>query len=226
MIDLRAGCVVHARRGERERYQPVASRLVVGSEPVAVARALVATARADTLYVADLDAIAGAPVQREVLRALGAALTGVTLWLDAGFEGREAAWEVTASLGGARIVPVYGSESLRSLAELRAIASAQARGEPAVLSLDARGDTRLDRAGCWQAPAWWPRELIVMTLARVGSDAGPDLAAIRAMRAQAPAARLVGAGGIRHAQDLAEAGQAGADAWLVASALHEGRLAV
>ncbi|MDE2157499.1 MAG: nickel transporter, partial [Burkholderiales bacterium] len=47
----------------------------------------------------------------------------------------------------------------------------------------------------------------------------------RELRARAPASALIGAGGIRDAADLAQAAAAGAEGWLVASALHEGRLA-
>jgi phosphoribosylformimino-5-aminoimidazole carboxamide ribotide isomerase len=82
----------------------------------------------------------------------------------------------------------------------------------------------MDRAGCWQAPELWPRDVIVMTLDRVGSAAGPDLLTLAEVRRCAPAARLVGAGGIRNAGDLALARAAGAQAWLVASALHDGHL--
>jgi phosphoribosylformimino-5-aminoimidazole carboxamide ribotide isomerase len=35
---------------------------------------------------------------------------------------------------------------------------------------------------------------------------------------------VIGAGGLRHADDLEAAAAAGADAWLVASALHDRRL--
>ena len=35
---------------------------------------------------------------------------------------------------------------------------------------------------------------------------------------------VIGAGGIRSEDDLARASAAGADAWLVASALHDGQL--
>jgi phosphoribosylformimino-5-aminoimidazole carboxamide ribotide isomerase len=66
--------------------------------------------------------------------------------------------------------------------------------------------------------------VIVMTLERVGADAGPDLDTLRAVQTRAPGAELVGAGGIRNADDLARARAAGAYAWLVASALHDGRL--
>ena len=63
-----------------------------------------------------------------------------------------------------------------------------------------------------------------MTLERVGADAGPDLDTLAEVRRKAPQAMLIGAGGIRHPADLARAADAGADAWLVASALHDLRL--
>ena len=62
VLDLKGGVVVHARRGQRAEYAPLQSPLVDGSEPVAVARALCALCRTSTLYVADLDALAGGPV--------------------------------------------------------------------------------------------------------------------------------------------------------------------
>ena len=40
VIDLSRGRVVHARRGQRELYQPLRSPLCVGSEPLAVVEGL------------------------------------------------------------------------------------------------------------------------------------------------------------------------------------------
>ena len=53
VIDLMAGRVVHARRGDRSNYRPLESKLTRSSEPVAVVAALLALAPFDTLYVAD-----------------------------------------------------------------------------------------------------------------------------------------------------------------------------
>ena len=115
---------------------------------------------------------------------------------------------------------MYGSESLRSLTALAALAE-----QPeAILSLDCRLDQALDPAGCWQRPDLWPDTLIVMTLDRVGAHSGPDLATFERLRAQAGGRRMVGAGGLRGAADLALAHTAGAAAWLVATALHDGSL--
>ena len=216
---------MHAVRGERSAYRPVVSRLVDGCEPLAVAAALLRAAgdRAPpVLYVADLDAILGGDPQRELLGALLAATPDLLLWLDAGFAHPDAAARLCDALGadGARVRPVFGSESLDSTRALDALA-----GVPgAILSLDRRGALPLDPAGAWSRPGAWPDTVIVMTLDRVGSAAGPDLERLSQVRAIAPGRTWVGAGGVRSEADLAAAGAAGADAWLVASALHDGSL--
>jgi phosphoribosylformimino-5-aminoimidazole carboxamide ribotide isomerase len=224
VIDLMRGQVVRAVRGDRQSYRPVVSRLCEGSEPVDVARALCRHCASSRLYVADLDALTGAAVQVETLRVLLQALPTLELWLDAGFADAAAAAALRRQLAaaGERVVCVFASESLRSLAALR---EAFAPPHTGVLSLDRRDGRRLDPAGCWDHPELWPSRVIVMTLERVGADAGPDLDTLRAVGARAPAAQLVGAGGIRDAADLSRAEAAGAHAWLVASALHDGRLA-
>jgi len=226
VIDLLRGQVVRGIQGRRESYRPIVSALCGTAEPLAVARVLCEHCASDTLYVADLDALQGAPVQTALLRQLLDAMPQLTLWLDAGFVDAEAAAQLLAALepdAAARVLPVFASESLRSPEALAACFTSSAR--PALLSLDRRDGRRLDPAGCWERPALWPERVIVMTLERVGADSGPDLDTLRAVAAAAPPrTRLIGAGGIRSDADLSEAENAGADAWLVASALHDLRL--
>lgn len=217
------GQVVRAERGQRASYRPVVSVLCKSAEPVTVAQTLVAHCAARQLYVADLDALQGGDAQLATLRALLHALPGVEIWLDAGFADAAAAAALRARLGedAARVVSVFGSESLRSHRELDGAFAAE---PDAVLSLDRRDGQRLDAAGCWELPALWPARVIVMTLERVGADSGPDLDTLRRVQARAPKAALFGAGGIRNDADLAHAREVGAAGWLVASALHDGRL--
>jgi phosphoribosylformimino-5-aminoimidazole carboxamide ribotide isomerase len=228
VLDLQGGQVVRAQRGERSMYRPITSGLAPGSEPRVLARALLAAAdrgdgEAPILYLADLDAIQGRPVQAEAIAALLAALPRLTLWLDAGFADAAQARALRSALGpaGARVRPVFGSESLANEAAL-----AELTDDPdALLSLDSRAARPLDPAGCWQRPALWPRCVIVMTLDRVGTRLGPDLAGFARLRLSAPDRVWVGAGGVRTAAELEAAAAAGAQAWLVASALHDGTLA-
>lgn len=224
VVDLMRGQVVRAVRGNRTAYQPIDSTLCAGSDPVIVSRALCEHVAARQLYIADLDALTGGVAQTAVLGSILRALPEVELWLDAGFADAAAADSLLGAIGAEarRVVPVFASESLASLAALRACIAAPRR---AMLSLDRRDGAHLDAAGCWDAPQDWPEQVIVMTLERVGADTGPDLSTLRDVAARAPGTRLIGAGGVRHAVDLEQARAAGAYAWLVASALHDGRLA-
>jgi phosphoribosylformimino-5-aminoimidazole carboxamide ribotide isomerase len=225
VLDLLHGQVVRAVRGERSAYRPIRSPLVHGSEPRDVARALLARCaaalgRATVLYAADLDAIQGRPPQLAALADLLALQPDLALWLDAGFAGPPAARALRGALGatGARVRPVYGSESLATAAALDAVAA----DPDAILSLDCRLARPLDPSGSWRRPQAWPRTVVVMTLDRVGSGRGPDLDTFARLRAMAPDRTWFGAGGLRDASDLEGAAAVGAAGWLVASALHDG----
>ena len=63
-----------------------------------------------------------------------------------------------------------------------------------------------------------------MTLTRVGSDAGPELAQIAVIQSVAGARQVYAAGGVRDAADLAALRSVGVAGVLIASALHERRL--
>lgn len=218
-----AGQVVQALRGERANYRPIRSKLCTGSAPLDVASALLAYSGADTLYIADLDALVGGTAQIPLLATLLRALPHTAIWLDGGFRDAVTFADLAQQLGpvAARLTPVFASESLASPAAARACLADPQR---AILSLDRRGDLPLDPASCWSNETLWPARIIVMTLERVGGYAGPDLQTLADVRRRAPDASLFGAGGIRDAADLQAAAEAGADAWLVASALHERRL--
>ena len=173
VIDLLRGQVVRARRGDRQSYRPIESALCRSCEPLVVARKLCDHVGSSCLYLADLDAIQGRPAQAGAVAALLDGLPSVQLWIDAGFGDRADAETWLATLTGIaggqppgeRVLPVFGSESLRSREALQQCFAPPARG---ILSLDRRHGQPLDPAGCWNAPALWPERLIVMTLDRVG----------------------------------------------------------
>lgn len=208
--------MVRAVRGERERYRPIVSRLSAGHDPADIAIALANYCAADTLYIADLDAIRGGAVQQAALARIADALPGCALWLDAGFKRvRDAALVCTG-----RIEPVFGSESLADGDELALL-----RGRADVLlSLDQRGGQPMDPAGCWLRDDCWPSRVIVMTLDRVGSGGGPSLDGVRQTLDRAPGRRFIAAGGVRNASDLERLEALGVHAVLVATAIHDGTL--
>lgn len=223
VIDLARGAVVRAVRGERGRYRPIVSALCRSHDPAVVAPILLERAASSVLYIADLDALMGGAPQVEALRTLLQRLPGTEIWLDAGFRDAMAVARLRAALDGhgQQITPVFASEALPDLSTAHACLADRARS---ILSLDTRGDARLDPAGCWQAPSLWPERVIVMTLEKVGAGEGPAVDTLRAVRARAPEAALIGAGGLRDDSDAARMAEEGATAWLVASALHDLKL--
>ena len=220
VIDLKAGFVVHARRGARDTYEPIRSSLAPGAEPVEIAAALLRLHPFDTLYIADLDAIQRRGENLGAIEAIHAAFPKVELWVDAGIAdlATYAGWRAR-QLGRA----VIGTESGPDAALIAALRAEDGAPRP-VLSLDFGAHGPLGRAELFCDPNVWPDDVIVMSLTRVGSDAGPDQAALSTVNAQAGGRRVFAAGGIRGEMDLAVVRRLGVAGALVASSLHDGRL--
>jgi HisA/HisF family protein len=228
VLDLKGGIVVHARRGQRDAYAPLRSPLVAGCEPVAVARALCALCRTSTLYVADLDALAGKPVDVETLTELAAVAEP---WVDAGATTAERA----ASLARAGVARnIVGTESLGPADGDPDAASGSAATPRRMLSIDLRDGVlispRPELAGREPGSAaplaaeLGVRELLVIDLARVGSGSGPPLHAVEQLADVLPGLKIYAGGGVRDDADLDALESAGATGALVATALHEGRI--
>src|SRR5262245_10622635 len=82
VLDLKEGRAVHAVGGRRQHYQPLRSILHTNSRPIPLARAIRDLLGLETLYLADLDAIAGRPANLVLYQELVA--LGLHLWVDAG----------------------------------------------------------------------------------------------------------------------------------------------
>ena len=217
VLDILGGVVVRGAGGDRANYRPIATPLAAGSEPVAVANGLMSLANFPALSIADLDAIEGRAPNAAALKRLLEALPQTQFWVDAGVRTRE---DVERILATPRQVAVIGSESIADAT----VATDFADEGQAVLSLDFRGEAFLGPAELLEDVADWPRRVVVMTLAKVGCGAGPDLARLAEIAGRAEGRAVFAAGGVRHFADvetLRDAGLAGA---LVSTALHDGRL--
>ena len=217
VLDLKGGQVVRAEQGRRDRYQPIVTPLSASSDAVAVAEGLRRLHPFPTLYVADLDAIEGRGPNSEALARLAGMPDAPELWVDAGLAdaaGLEAALETTG------LCPALGSESQGDTELLRRFG-----GHPdLILSLDFFADGFRGPAALLEDPDLWPQRLIVMTLAKVGSGAGPDFARLREIKARAGRRMVIAAGGVRDEADLRELARLGIAAALVATSLHDGTL--
>ena len=217
VIDLIGGVVVRARMGDRASYRPLESPLSSTSDAVSVVRGLLAVHPFLKLYVADLDAIQGAGDNLPALRRIRVEFPSLQMWVDNGAADPTALEALIAADLGA---PVIGSESQRD----SALIAQHSGSRRIVLSLDFRGDAFQGPGEILAEPALWPQRVIVMTLARVGSGAGPDLKRLAAIRSIAANREIYAAGGVRDAADLKALKAAGAAGALVATALHERRV--
>lgn len=227
VLDLKGGRALHARRGERAQYDVVRGVLGTGDEPVALAESFRDQLGLSTVYIADLDAIAGTGDHRSIIARL--ARSGFTLWVDAGVRDAQAA-AALAAVGAARVV--IGLESLPSMAALPAMV-AQLGPDGTAFSLDLVEGRPLTPdpvllatdplliAGL--AVAAGARTIIVLDLARVGANRGPS-PLLGPLRSALPAVRVVAGGGVRDPEDLQALSARGCSAALVATALHEGRI--
>jgi phosphoribosylformimino-5-aminoimidazole carboxamide ribotide isomerase len=237
VLDLLGGRAVLARGGRRAAYAPVRSALVpdeTAGDPLALARAYRDTLGCDEWYVADLDAIGGAAPQRALVRALAG--LGGRLLVDQGVYEAGPARDVLAD-GAVRVV--IGLETLPSFAALADVARAVGP-ERLVFGLDLRDGQPLVRSGALPVrPSHHPSPedvvsaaveagaaaILVLDLARVGSGRGVDLDLLAAIRRAHPAVELLAGGGIGAVRDAERLGAIGCDGVLVATALHDGRLA-
>jgi HisA/HisF family protein len=217
VLDIKGGLVVRGAGGDRAHYQPIVTPLAAGPDPVAVAKGLMLLAKFPAFYVADLDAIEGRPANDSVLANLLQAFPQTQFWIDAGVRTRG---DVERILKVPRQVPVIGSESIAD----SGVATDYAGSDRVVLSLDFRGETFLGPAQLLDEAARWPGRVVVMTLAKVGSGAGPDMARLAEIAAKGGGRALFAAGGVRGPEDVAALQRAGIAGALVSTALHDGRL--
>jgi len=209
-----SGVAVRAPRGEREHYAPPISRLCPSSDPVALASRFRTEYGVSTLYVADLDAITGSGDNLVTLRAIAGTVPEIELWVDAGIGDRTAFSRFLEQCPGR---PVIGTETLVD-PELPTSAPT------AILSLDYLDDKLLGRVDPIQGSGSPPRDLILMSLRRIGTGLGPDLDLLARARSAYPTHGHYVAGGIRDGTDLGLLASAGATGVLLASALHDGRI--
>jgi phosphoribosylformimino-5-aminoimidazole carboxamide ribotide isomerase len=219
VIDVRQGSAVRAVRGDRANYQLLETPFAAGSDPVSVARGFCAHFPVQSLYIADLDGIEKGMPDLNLIQRIADALPDVALWVD---NGASSVPGITTLLNITKTIAVLGSESLRSIEDLRAVL-AVARGRLA-LSFDFRGEQFEGPQAVLRETDLWPDKLIVMTLARVGSGEGPDLTRLADFVQRAGERDVYAAGGVRDRDDLDALAAAGVSGALVATALHVGKI--
>tara|TARA_R110002111_G_scaffold107056_2_gene165452 strand:+ start:14067 stop:14810 length:744 start_codon:yes stop_codon:yes gene_type:complete len=233
VLDILHQRVVRGVAGQRATYQPMQSRLTQSSQPLDIARALHEEFQFSEFYVADLDAILHSKRNLVLYHSLLEA--GFTFLLDCGLRCASDSAPLT-SLEGISIVA--GLETLAGPQELGALVR-QWGARQTVFSLDLKQGAPLVSSAPGNEFAliddpWEVAELsiqqgvqqmILLDLAHVGTGTGTGTGELcQFLRSRHPGLKLITGGGIRHTDDLIAEAERGADAVLVASALHDGRI--
>ena len=214
VIDLKNGVVVHAKRGLRDHYEPVNSSLCPSPDIFHVLEAFLNLYDFETFYIADLNAISYQGHHDHLLQQVLDYFPDQMFWIDKGFQTHH------STLLADNYLPVLGSESynIDTLKELEAFK------KHFVLSLDYGLKGKLGVSNLFKEPNYWPDNIIIMSLARVGSDQGPDIDRLAKYCSQYADKNFIAAGGIRDYADLVALKQIGVKKALMATALHTGRL--
>ncbi len=234
VLDIRQSQVVRGVAGRRDEYKPLVSPLCPGSQVAELAKAFRQQFSFELAYLADLDALAGGePSWNDYEAVLGA---GLDLMVDAGITNLTDAQRLADFVSGERKIRhlVVALESLAEGVQLRELVQTVG-SRRLVFSLDLVDGRPLTRRADWQtltplqlaqvALAAGARRLIVLDLRRVGINRGPGTIPLcRQLRRLDRDIEIIAGGGVRGNADLDLLHEAGCDAALVASALHDGRL--
>lgn len=213
VIDLKDGIVVHAKYGQRDNYQPIQSVLSDQPDIYSVLNGFLRLHAFDTLYIADLNAITQNGDNSTLIQKVIKDFPTITFWIDAG--------KILPQEFPQNHTPILGSEYMDKHC---ATYLAQFNHE-FILSLDhgVLGE-RLGAAELWHEPNYWPKEVIIMTLARVGSSQGVASKELQHFNEAHPNKQFIAAGGVRNMNDIALLKKYNVKAVLLASAFHLGAI--
>jgi phosphoribosylformimino-5-aminoimidazole carboxamide ribotide isomerase len=215
VIDVKNGLVVHAKHGNRDDYAPLKSEICKSSDIFDVVDTFWTLYRFPTIYIADLNAITRQSNNADLLGEVLAAFPHISFWIDGGYPLCNEGFQQLANY-----CPVLGSESFQedTISEIRKFEN------DFILSLDYSVTGDLGAKTLFSKQDFWPEQLIIMSLPRVGSNQGPDLDRLAAYRKHYPQQKIIAAGGIRDSQDLSALERIGIQQVLVATALHNGKI--
>jgi phosphoribosylformimino-5-aminoimidazole carboxamide ribotide isomerase len=211
VIDLKNGVVVHARQGNREHYKPINTDLCKSSDIFQVIEAFLDVYEFDSFYIADLNAITHQGNHNLLIADVLTRYPQIMFWIDKGYQKYDEGLPTASNT-----LPVLGSESYRN----DTVSEIKAHRNNFILSLDYSNTNALGPDSLFSDPSFWPKNIIIMTLDRVGSNHGPDLNKLAEFCRRYPDNNFIAAGGIRNKQDCMLLSKAGVHQALVASALH------
>ena len=224
VMDLLDGVVVHAKRGEREKYVPIHrfSSIVTSSDPARV----IETIKPKEVYIADLNRLMNTGNNRPILKDLRTRNRDLRIMLDYAVKGMEDLKEAVDAEMADKFVLGTETTSIELLEE----ASKSDIINDICISLDLfngevlTSDTRMkiDPLRLIKELNKFPvRDVIVLELNRVGTKSGIDFEFL-ARAVELSEHDILCGGGVRNCDDVHKMAEIGVKGALVATAVHDG----
>lgn len=212
VIDIKNGIAVHAKLGQREHYLPIQSALCPSHKVASVIDCFLELADFKIMYLADLNAITNDGDNQALIKALLQDYPKINFWVDSGFQAKP-----SALLAFENYRPILGSECYSD----KEVECLKLFEKNFILSLDfsAQG-LPLGSEKLFHEQQWWTQQIILMTLARVGSNLGVDLEKLTYYQSLNSKVEFIASGGVRSIEDAKLLQELGVKKALCASALH------
>lgn len=219
VIDLLDGVVVHAKKGARQHYLPIQSQLTASHQPLDIVAALLDVYPFEQLYIADLNAIqkpnSNYCSNYSVIAEIKQRYPALNVCVDAGICN-------TTELNIWRMSGVHlviGSENFSRLENYLVIKNLLR--DHFMLSLDFMPQGYIGPIELLDNLQYWPQEVIVMSLANVGTQLGVNTDLLKLIQQRAPGHNINAAGGVCNLADLIMLKNLGVAGVLLATAIHQ-----
>ncbi|MFZ2070347.1 MAG: HisA/HisF-related TIM barrel protein [Halobacteriota archaeon] len=227
VMDLLDGEVVHARKGERSKYEPIHlfSSIVSSSDPIQVMAAI----KPVEVYIADLNRLMGRGSNKEVIKTIRDKSRKTRITVDYGIKNLKEVAEVDIICDSL----VLGTETA-SMDLIDAASKGRSDIRDILVSIDLYNkevltndkSMKIDPLLLIRALNAYPiQALIVLELDKVGTKGGIDFEFLsRAVAASAH--EIIIGGGVRSGEDVDKMAEIGVKGALVATAVHDGTIPV
>ncbi|MCF6203483.1 MAG: HisA/HisF-related TIM barrel protein [Methylococcaceae bacterium] len=216
VIDIKNGLVVSAQQGKRETYQPIKSTLCFSNSLQDILKGFLSIYPFGIVYIADLNAITNTGSNDKLINQVISKHPGIEFWIDNGKR-----IEKLSKSQYKNQKSVVGSEYQKETISYDTSYLLQNN----ILSLDFfPNQGYIGPKELLNNAKLWPQNIIIMSLAFVGKNSGPDLNRLESFCQKHPEKNIIAAGGVRNEKDLLALKKIGIYYALVASALHSGAI--
>lgn len=214
VIDIKNGQVVSAKQGQRETYKPIDSKFSASPSIESVVKGFLSIYPFKIIYIADLNAITNTGNNDCVINTVIKKNQHIDFWVDNGKKIQD-----LSNIADINYKVIIGSE----YQDITNYVTFIGYLKDTILSLDFFPDKGYTGPEALLTHAnLWPQNIIIMTLDRVGRNAGPDIERLKHFCQNYPDKNFIAAGGVRNERDLFSLRKIGIKHVLIASALHSG----